>query len=386
MEYNRAQLKRDVKLSMKGTVPRPMLVALVFSIAVSAGTWLINTILGALLTGGGIGISETALYYLQQGYEVEDALNIAMLELLRMGPGAIFGAVVGGGVLSILVALWQGAMNVGYEGWCLSMVRRENPPMSGIFSALPRFGQVLVTRFLTGMFEFLWMLLLALAAVALLVAAALLFGSIEALIMLSVLVVYAALVLGMLWVFARYALVDYVLLDKGLSGMEAIRENKRLMKGNIGRVFLLQLSFIGWYLLMFAVIYAGIILAVIPFISQISASSTSGLIAASGFALVIIAVVVIAATVLSLWLKPYVTGTMARFYDWTQGRQAGFGGPGFGGGQGWGEHTGTGYSWTAGPTSGTGTGDGPAFGGGSGNGNDNGGPRAPKPPRDDPWN
>lgn len=383
MEYNRAQLKRDVKLSMKGATSRPMLVTLLFTVMVSVGTWLINTILGWLLTGGVSGISEKVWYYLGQGYEVEDALNTALLELLRMGPGAIFGAVVGGTVLSILVALWQSVMNVGYEGYCLSLVRNEDPPMGKIFEVLPQLGQVLVTRFLTGLFIFLWALLVVVGYVALICAAGVLAALTEsvALIIILVLAAVVYLTLGIVWVSMRYVLVDYALLDRGLSGMDAIRENKRLMKGNIGRAFLLQLSFIGWYLLMFAIVYAGIMLAVIPFIFQISASSTGGLIAASGFALVVILAVVIAATVLGLWLKPYVTGTMARFYDWTQGRADGFGSS-FGGGQGWGEpHD---YTWTAGPTSGTGTGNGPAFGKGSGS--DNGGPRSPKPPRDDPWN
>lgn len=379
MEYNRAQLKRDVKLSMKGATSRPMLVTLLFTVMVSVGTWLINTILGWLLTGGVSGISETALHYLGQGYEVEDALNAALLELFRMGPGAIFGAVVGGTALSILVALWQSVMNVGYEGYCLSLVRNEDPPMSKIFEVLPQFGQVLVTRFLAGLFIFLWALLVVVGYVALISAAGVLAALTESVVLIIILVLAAVvyLTLGIVWVSMRYVLVDYVLLDKGLSGMDAIRENKRLMKGNIGRAFLLQLSFIGWYLLMFVIVYAGIMLAVIPFIYQVSASSTGGLIAASGFALVVILAVVIAATVLGLWLKPYVTGTMAKFYDWTQGRAGGFGSS-FGGGQGWGEpHD---YTWTSGPTSGTGTGNGPAFG------NDNRGPRSPKPPRDDPWN
>lgn len=384
MEYNRAQLKRDVKLSMKGATSRPMLVTLLFTVMVSVGTWLINTVLGWLLTGGVSGISETALHYLEQGYEVKEAVYITMLELFRMGPGAIFGAVVGGTVLSILVALWQSVMNVGYEGYCLSLVRNEDPPMGKVFGALPQFVPVLVTRFLTGLFILLWTLLVGVGYVAMIAAAGVVAALTESVVLIIILVLAAVvyLTLGIVWVSMRYVLVDYVLLDKSLSGMDAIRENKRLMKGNIGRAFLLQMSFIGWYLLMIAIVYAGIMLAVIPLIYQISASSTGGLIAASGFALVIILAVVIAATVLELWLKPYVTGTMARFYDWTQGRADGFGSGFSGGSEGWGEHTG--YTWTAGPTSGTGTGNGPAFGGGSGS--DNGVPRSPKPPRDDPWN
>ena len=272
MEFDRAQLKRSVKLSMKSTASRPMLVTLLFVVVVSAGTWLLNTVLGGVLTGNLGNWSTMILAYTQAGYELDEAVEQAMLTLLSMGPGAIFGVAVGGSVLSILVSLWQSVMNVGYEGWCLSMVRNENPPMGRIFGALSQFVPVFITRFLTGVFVFLWGLLVAVGYVVLFTVAFALAALTEsvavAIPLILVAVVY--LVLGVIWVSVRYALVDYVLLDKGLSGMEALRENKRLMKGNTGRVFLLQLSFIGWYLLMFAVIYAGIMLALIPLIMQAS--------------------------------------------------------------------------------------------------------------------
>ena len=47
MGYDRGQLKRDVKQSMKRS--GCMMVTLLFTIAVSAGTWLINTLLGGAL-------------------------------------------------------------------------------------------------------------------------------------------------------------------------------------------------------------------------------------------------------------------------------------------------------------------------------------------------
>lgn len=374
MEYNRARLKRGVKLSMKNTVPKPMLVALVFSIAVSAGTWLINTILGGLLTGGVDSISDTLLYYIQNGSELEEALYITMLGLFRQGPGAMFGAIVGGGVLSIVVTLWQSTMNVGYKGWCLSMVRNENPPMGKIFGALPQFGQVLVTRVLTELFAFLWSLLVVVAYIVLVVVLVIVDAPVFTLLMLIVGTVAA--VLGVIWVTMRYALVDYALLDKGLSGMDAIRESKRLMQGRIQDAYILELSFFGWYLLEAAIIYGGVALALVPVIA--AADSLDGLVAASGMALLVIIAAVIGFTVLTLWLRPYTTGAMAKFYDFTQGRTGGFTqGAGFGGGsEGWGGPAD--YTWNSGSSSGTGIGTGPR--------NDGPSPKPPKSPRDDPWN
>ena len=69
MEFNRAQLKREVKLSMKGS--GCMMVTLLFGVVVSVGTWLLNTILGGMLTGGTGSVSETAVYYIQRGYDFQ---------------------------------------------------------------------------------------------------------------------------------------------------------------------------------------------------------------------------------------------------------------------------------------------------------------------------
>ncbi len=374
MEYDRARLKRDVKLSMKRS--GCMMVTLLFTVVVSAGAWLINTVLG-WLTPGDLGLSTMISFQLQAGRELEEAVEQAILKLLSLGPGPLVSVITVGMVTSILVALWQSAMNVGYKGWCLGMVRSENPPIGKIFAALPRIGAVLVTRFLTGLFELLWSLLVGLGYIVAVVVIAVI-GTATELVGLTIVLLLAAFVgfvLAAIWVTMRYALVDYVLLDKGLSGMDAIRESKRLMKGNIGRGWVLQVSFFGWYLLMIVIVYAGIMVALMAMVSQFSASSTGGLIAASGFALVLIAVVVIAATVLQLWLQPYTTGAMARFYDWTNGRLDGLhSGPGFGGPGGWGGPTD--YTWNSGSS-------GPGTGSGSGGGLP---PPPPKPPRDDPWN
>lgn len=387
MEFNRAQFKREVKLSMKGS--GCMTVTLLFSVVVSAGTWLLNAVLGRLLTGGAGSISDTVIRYVQRGYDFEDAVYIAMLELFRRGPGALAGIAVGGVVLSIIIALWQGAMDVGYEGWCLSMVRHENPPVSKIFCALPQILQVLVTRFLTGLFIALWSLLAVLAYVLLLIIGTLLASLTDSVVLAIpfLLAAIAVLVVGIVWVSTRYLLVDYVLLDKGLYGLDAIRESKRLMRNNIRKGFVLQLSFFGWYLLMIAMVYIGVILALIPIVGAYAFGSTGGLVASSGFALLVIIAVVVGTTILSLWLRPYVTGSIARFYDWACANADGpQGGPVFHGGSdgSWGGPTD--YTWTSGPSSGSGAGTGPQ----------NGGfpppppPKAPTPPRpkpkDDPWN
>ena len=373
MGYDRGQLKRDVKQSMKRS--GCMVVTLLFTIAVSAGTWLINTLLGGALTGGAGHIDQIVLYHMQLGRSVEEAVYIALLELFRRGPGALVSILLGGLALSIVVALWQSVMDVGYEGWCLGMVRREDPPVSKIFGALPQIGPVLLTRVLTGVFELLLVLPLLFGYGAVLFVAV--FLNVPVLSQLLMLAGSAGFVLGALRVTMRYALVDYVLLDKGLSGMDAIRESKRLMQDNTGRGFVLQLSFAGWYALMIAMVYAGVMLVLVPAAGAFFSGGSGGWAAAVAPALFIAIVMAIGVEVMSLWLKPYVTGSMAKFYDWANGSAGSIqGGPSFDGG--WGDPGG--YTWNSGSS-------GPGTGAGSGGGfpPPPAPPKPPRSPRDDPW-
>ena len=60
-----------------------------------------------------------------------------------------------------------------------------------------------------------------------------------------------------------YILVD----DEEISGMDAVRESFRMMKGHFGKYILLQLSFLPWMLL-FAVTYFLIMLWVVPYMEM----------------------------------------------------------------------------------------------------------------------
>lgn len=377
--YDRVLLKRDVKQAMRETRPRPMLVALLFGVIVSVGTGLINGILGRLLTGGMDSYSDLFLGYVQRGYEIDEAVEQAVLQLMSRGPGAMFAVVTGSMVVSILVSLWQGTMNVGYEGYALAMVRRENPETGRIFCAFPRIGGVLVTRVLVGVFSTLWMLLLVVGYVAVAFAVTALAVAIdsEALMILFLILGMVALWLGIVWVTMRYALTDYALLDQDLSGMDAIRESKRLMKGNIGKGFLLRLSFLGWYLLLLLMVYIGAFVFIMAIGMQLTlggADNLGGLIASAGIGLAVLLAAVIGACVLMLWLRPYETGAMAGFYGWAKGSADGPGGAQGGWGQPASPRQNYDYTWGTGPTSGTGTGSAP-------------GNSSPKPPKrkDDPW-
>lgn len=381
-EFNRAQAKQVVRRAMKAQRPHPMLITLLFIVLVNVGSQLVSRILGAAS-----GSSDVNQMFVQTFRDyTEDPVQAFQYTMLALGTGRIFIAALAGLVSSVIAALWSGIMRVGYSDFCLQMVQNRQPQTGVLFSTFPQWARVLFTQFLTGLFRTLWGILFGVIALLAMVLDALLFIEIDALFGLVALVVYIAVIVGLVWVLLRYALVDFLIADAGLTGMDAIRESKRLMTGNTGKLFLLQLSFIGWYLLEAAIMLVVLVPGIMLFYVGLGTSSLLdpvSLIAGGALALLgLAAVATIIIAVLNLWLTPYITGTQALFYQWTQGRNVGARPDSFNGGQGgWGQYHD--YTWTSGPTSGTGTGIGP---GPKDDGHTPPPPKPPRPPRDDPWN
>lgn len=388
MEFDRVRLKQRVRQAMRGQRPRPMLITLLFTIIVSIGTQIVDRVLQTVS-----GSSEMTEMYAQLVVQRQrDPLSAIQYMVVYFGPQRLALALFVGFVLAALITtLWSSFMRTGYANFCLGMVRGEQPQTAALFSHLPQWGSVLFTRFLEMVFRTLWELLLGVGAFALTFVIVLAFGSLPFLAAPLVLCVYVALLqLGLTWFTLRYAMVGFLIADRGLTGMDAIRESRRLVRenGNTGRLFVLKLSFIGWYLLEFAIVLAACLIGVSIFGAGIGAvhdpSELAGALAAAllgYFGLVMVAGFILA--VFNLWLTPYTTGAEALFYDWAQGRGAPPAAGGFGGGQGgWGQpyspQQPADYTRSSGPSSGTGIGS-DAQGGGDA-------PRPPKSPKDDPWN
>ena len=381
MEYDRVQLKRRARQAMKGQRPRPMLITLLFTILVSIGTQIVNGILRAASGSNDM----TEMYANLVVQQQRDPLSAIQYILVYFGPQRLALALFVGFVLAALITtLWTDFMRTGYSNFCLGMARGEQPQTDALFSHFPQWAGVLFTKFLSGVFCTLWELLLGAGLLAVLFGAVMLFGESEILLVLVVFVACIAYSLGVRWFILRYAMVDFLIVDQGLTGMDAIRESRRLVRenGNTGRLFILELSFIGWYLLECAVILAACLIGVVIFGAGVeSAYGPSELVEALAvallgyFGLILVAWLILA--VFNLWLTPYITGARALFYDWARGAYSTRPTGGFGGSRdGWGEPAD--YSRTTGPTSGTGIGPGGQNGGGA--------PRPPKPPKDDPWN
>ena len=120
-------------------------------------------------------------------------------------------------VISLVYLLIGGAVELGLCLYNTKLIRGERPQFSVLFSRFQIFGKALGLYLLTGLFVFLWSLLF--------------------------------IVPGIIASY-RYAMAPYLLAEYPEMGvMEAITRSKEMMSGYKGRLFCLNLSFIGWSLL-----------------------------------------------------------------------------------------------------------------------------------------
>lgn len=120
-------------------------------------------------------------------------------------------------VMALLTFVVGGVVQFGQCAFHLNLINRRKARFSDLFSQFYRIWDGIRMQVVIGFFVFLWSLLLIIP---------------------GVIASY------------RYAMVPYLMAEfPDLKVMEAMRESKRLMRGNKGRLFCLQLSFFGWALL-----------------------------------------------------------------------------------------------------------------------------------------
>ena len=316
MNYDSAALKYEVKEDMRLIRPRPLLATLIFLLVSAALTGLIQW-LQSWMTAGGIqelmdlmGLVEMAEY----GLISDEELVQAVVELF----GSV-GSVAGISMLfALLSSLITWTLSFGYQGYCLDMVRRKDPSYGRLACALPQLGWVLLTGFLVTVFTFLWTLLMTLGAVVVIFLATLLFGNsfLTSLIAFAALLALAA---GVIAISLRYSMANYILLDERVDALEAISRSKAMMRGRKWHLFVLELSFIGWYLLVYlivvVVVWIGMTVLGGIWFSGLGMAIPTG--AFAGMIVVVLAAFLCAVPLL-IWLQPYFTGAHAKFYDWSR--------------------------------------------------------------------
>lgn len=245
----------QAKQCMRGAYPHPMLVTLVYLLATSGLSWLISSFVANPFL--------EIVQYLNAGYDPA----VVMQHFFSGGRMLLYF------FLSILLSLYSAVMGFGYTSYTLRLARGEQPGYRNLLDGFAVAGKVILTSILTALFIFAWELAVLLPLYILL-AVALVFESQ----LLSILLVLALIFGGIPFLVSivyRYRLTYYFLLDyPELSPLEAITQSKLSMKGRKWTLFVLDLSFLGWALL-------------VPL--------TLG--------------------ILGLWLNPYMMATEANFYD-----------------------------------------------------------------------
>lgn len=318
MRFSRAQLKEEVKGDIRKTRPGAVWVTLVYLLVTGLLTFLLQFleqgIIPADLLNRFMELGQMAEY----GMVTEEQLLKAVEEL-----GGSVGAVAGfGSLLGLVSSVVTWTLTYGYRGYCLGMVRGENPGFERLLCAFPQWGWVLLTGLLTGLFTALWTLLFTLLAVAAIVGVTVVLSilvgeSAMPFAVLLAVVVSLALLCGIIAVSLRYAMSNYILLDERTDALEAISRSKAMMRGRKWHLFVLYMSFLGWYLLVGIIggLAGGVAGAFSAGVSHSNdpAQMLMGLSAASGIISLITWVLTLP---LLAWLNPYATGSEAKFYDW----------------------------------------------------------------------
>lgn len=165
-------------------------------------------------------------------------LSYSVSDTIRLGEGASASFNFG----QLLQLIIGGPLSLGMASYFLQLLRDEDARIEETFSGFKNFATAFLVQLLSGIFIMLWSLLFIIPGVI------------------------AAL---------SYSMIYYVLKDNpALSAMDVLKESKKLMDGEKGRLFVLGLSFIGWIIL-------GAVTAGIAFI----------------------------------WILPYINATLAAFYE-----------------------------------------------------------------------
>jgi len=122
-------------------------------------------------------------------------------------------------VLTIAMLIAAGPFALGFAGFFLKRIRGEQIAVENIFDGFTRFFPSFLVMFFTGLFTVLWSLLL--------------------------------IVPGIIKAFG-YSMAFYIMYDNPeIKPLEALKKSQIMMKGYKMKLFLLELSFIGWIVLAF---------------------------------------------------------------------------------------------------------------------------------------
>jgi uncharacterized membrane protein len=204
---DRKLLKRDAKAAMRAHRPSVYGVAIVFLLITMLLSWLSRKLEFP-------GVSTRMLTEAMGDPEAVRRIYVTVAE-----NRSTFGT-----ILSVVISIMDIMIGGGFTFFCLGVARRIEAGYGSLFEMFAWFIRYLWLNILMGIFIFLWSLLLVIP---------------------GIIAAY------------RYSMAQYIFFDDPEKGaLQCIRESKAMTRGYKGKLFVLDLSFIGWA-----------ILSIIPFVS-----------------------------------------------------------------------------------------------------------------------
>lgn len=247
MFFDRVAAKQQAKQTIRIRRPSPMLVTLVFILLTTGVSSLVNLFASNPFV--------EAMMYIRQGYDPIDVYAV------------VFGTSTSALLIfiSILMGLYSAIMSFGYQGYLLRLSRGGEAGCGSLIEGFNLAVKVVLLDLAITLFIFLW----------------------------SLLFIIPGLVATYRYSQAVFCLLD----DPDISVMEAIRRSKALMKGEKFNLFMVQLSFFGWYLLVSLLASAVGMALGYPY-------TTGGALAIN-----------LVSSIFGLWLNPYTGIVYADFYN-----------------------------------------------------------------------
>ena len=201
MIIDRTAAKLQAKQLIRESQPSMLTAALLYTLLTALIGWL-----SLRLTGVDTNTMNEMLRLASEGN------SEAVMEMMtKATPSA------GASLIDSLLRLAMAVVGVGFSLFVMNSVRRSQPAIGNLLDGFGMFPRVLFLIILQIVFIFLWSLLLVIP---------------------GIIAAY------------RYSFAVYVMIDHPeMSAMDCLRESKRLTNGYKGQLFLLDLSFILWFLL-----------------------------------------------------------------------------------------------------------------------------------------
>ena len=197
MKINRAAIKQNAKNIVTSAKPSPILVGLVY-LAIS---FVLQLLFDSIL-------------------RIDDSYMNDIMERMMENPDyipALPNIGTPGILLVIAISVMSVMMIAGFSIYCMNICQFRKAGFGNLFDGFAIFFKVLGLYILMIIFIWLWSILLIIP---------------------GIIAAY------------RYRMALYIMIDNPqLSALECIKASKQMMNGRKGELFVLDLSFLGWYLL-----------------------------------------------------------------------------------------------------------------------------------------